>query len=50
MNERNEFNFSFNSDEASDYENLVAQILAKVNGLSQAGFEQLVVDLLIRMG
>ncbi|MBQ7154427.1 MAG: restriction endonuclease [Synergistaceae bacterium] len=39
-----------NSKDASDYEDLVSQILAGVNDLSQAGFEQLVYDLLIRMG
>ena len=50
MNENTELNFSFNSDEASDYENLVSQILARVNELSQTGFEQLITDLLIRMG
>ena len=38
------------SDEASDYANLVHQILARVNELSPAGFEQLITDLLIRMG
>ncbi len=43
-------NFNVNNDEASDYENLVNQILAKVNSLSPAGFEQLITDLLIRMG
>lgn len=51
MNERSEFNFNLlSSGEASDYENLVSQILQKVSGLSAAGFEQLVTDLLIRMG
>ena len=39
-----------NGKDSSDYEGLVAQILAGVNGLSQAGFEQMVYDLLIRMG
>ena len=39
-----------NGKDASDYEGLVAQILAGVNDLSQAGFEQMVYDLLIRMG
>ena len=39
-----------NGKDSSDYEGLVAQILAGVNDLSQAGFEQLVYDLLIRMG
>ncbi|MBQ3395239.1 MAG: restriction endonuclease [Synergistaceae bacterium] len=43
------FNVS-GKDETSDYENLVAQILARVNDLSPAGFEQLITDLLIRMG
>lgn len=50
MNERSELNFTINSDEASDYENLVSQILARVNELSASGFEQLITDLLIRMG
>ena len=50
MNERNELNFNFTGDEASDYENLVSQILTRVSELSQAGFEQLITDLLIRMG
>ena len=50
MNERSGLNFSVNNNEASDYENLVSQILARVNNLSPAGFEQLVTDLLIRMG
>ena len=45
----NNNNFDVNL-EASDYENLVAQILAKVNILSPSGFEQLITDLLIRMG
>ena len=39
-----------NKDESSDYQNLVGQILARVNQLSPAGFEQLITDLLIRMG
>lgn len=39
-----------NSKDSSDYEGLVAQILAGVNDLSAAGFEQLVYDLLMRMG
>ncbi|MBQ3647142.1 MAG: restriction endonuclease [Synergistaceae bacterium] len=43
-------NFNFTGDEASDYENLVSQILTRVSELSQAGFEQLITDLLIRMG
>ncbi len=38
------------SEEASDYINLMNQILARVNELSPAGFEQLITDLLIRMG
>ncbi|MBQ9903184.1 MAG: restriction endonuclease [Synergistaceae bacterium] len=42
--------FSVNNDELSDYENLVSQILARVDNLSPAGFEQLITDLLIRMG
>ena len=50
MNEHNELNFNFTGDEASDYENLVSQILTRVSELSQAGFEQLITDLLIRMG
>ena len=50
MNDTTDLNFSFNSNEASDYENLVAQILSRVNELSQTGFEQLITDLLIRMG
>ncbi|MBQ7577758.1 MAG: restriction endonuclease [Synergistaceae bacterium] len=51
MNERSELNFNIGSEmETSDYENLVTQIMAKVNTLSQTGFEQLVTDLLIRMG
>lgn len=44
------FNDEFTSDEATDYENLVAQILSHVNNLSSYGFEQLVTDLLIKMG
>lgn len=48
MNERG-FNLTMN-DEASDYKNLVEQILSGVNELSPAGFEQLIIDLLIRMG
>ncbi|MBQ7193396.1 MAG: restriction endonuclease [Synergistaceae bacterium] len=39
-----------NNEEASDYEALLTQILARVSDLSAAGFEQLVTDLLIRMG
>ena len=51
MNEQSGLNFNNNINlEASDYENLVTQILAKVNMLSPAGFEQLITDLLIRMG
>ena len=50
MNEHNELNFNFTGDEASDYENLVSQILTRVSELSQAGFEQLITDLLIHMG
>ena len=50
MNERSGLNFNVNNDGTSDYENLVSQILARVNNLSPAGFEQLVTDLLIRMG
>ena len=51
MNERSGLNFNVNSnEETSDYENLVSQILARVNNLSPAGFEQLITDLLIRMG
>ena len=51
MNDRSGLNFSINGkDETSDYENLVAQILARVNELSPSGFEQLITDLLIRMG
>ena len=51
MNEHSELNFdSLSSDEKSDYEYLVSQILNRVNELSPAGFEQLITDLLIRMG
>ncbi|MBQ9388869.1 MAG: restriction endonuclease [Synergistaceae bacterium] len=50
MNEQSKLNFNVNSEETSDYENLVSQILARVNNLSPAGFEQLVTDLLLRMG
>ena len=50
MNERSGLNLNLNKDEASDYQNLVGQILARVNQLSPAGFEQLITDLLIRMG
>ena len=51
MNERSGLNFNVNNnDGTSDYENLVSQILARVNNLSPAGFEQLITDLLIRMG
>lgn len=51
MNDRSGLNFSINGkDETSDYEHLVSQILARVNELSPAGFEQLITDLLIRMG
>ena len=50
MNERSGFNFNVNNEEASDYEALLTQILARVSDLSAAGFEQLVTDLLIRMG
>ena len=51
MSEQSELNFKpLSSEEESDYENLVSQILARVNELSSAGFEQLVTDLLIRMG
>ncbi len=50
MNERSGLNLSMNKDESSDYQNLVGQILARVNQLSPAGFEQLITDLLIRMG
>ena len=50
MNERSESKFIINSNEASDYENLVSQILSRVGELSSAGFEQLITDLLIRMG
>ena len=51
MNERSELNFKVNNgDEASDYEKLISQILTRVNQLSPSGFEQLITDLLIRMG
>ena len=51
MEERSELNFDpLSGDEKSDYENLVSQILNRVNELSPAGFEQLIADLLIRMG
>ena len=51
MNERSELNFNLLSNsENSDYQNLVAQILHSVGELSSTGFEQLVTDLLIRMG
>lgn len=50
MNEQSKLNFNVNSEETSDYENLVSQILARVNNLSPAGFEQLITDLLLRMG
>ena len=51
MNERSELNFNLlSSGEASDYENLVSQILQRVSELSSTGFDQLVTDLLIRMG
>ena len=51
MNEHSELKFNFqNNGEESDYENLVVQILNRVNELSAAGFEQLITDLLIRMG
>lgn len=50
MNERTESKFNLNNDETSDYENLVSQILSRVSELSSAGFEQLITDLLIRMG
>ncbi|MBQ7593582.1 MAG: restriction endonuclease [Synergistaceae bacterium] len=50
MNERSGLNINMNKDESSDYQNLVGQILARVNQLSPAGFEQLITDLLIRMG
>ena len=39
-----------NPDEASDYEYIAEQILAHLDTLSPAGFEQLVTDLLIKMG
>ena len=51
MNEQSDLNFNIGSDsESSDYQNLSYQILAKINTLSQTGFEQLITDLLIRMG
>ena len=50
MNEDLDLKININSSEASDYENLVSQILSKISNLSSAGFEQLVVDLLLRMG
>lgn len=50
MNERSGLYLNMNNEEASDYQNLVDQILMTVNELSSAGFEQLVIDLLIRMG
>lgn len=52
MNESSELkNFNISSSyETSDYENLVDQIITRVSALSQAGFEQMVTDLLIRMG
>ncbi|MBQ6775036.1 MAG: restriction endonuclease [Synergistaceae bacterium] len=51
MSESSELNFNLLSKgEASDYETLVAQILGRVSDLSAAGFEQLITDLLIRMG
>ena len=50
MTNMNEQKFSANNGDTSDYANLVSQILARVNNLSPAGFEQLVTDLLIRMG
>lgn len=51
MSEKSELNFNLlNSGEESDYEVLVSQILQRVNELSAAGFEQLIADLLIRMG
>ena len=50
MNERTDLKFNLNNNETSDYENLVSQILSRVSELSSAGFEQLVTDLLIRMG
>ncbi len=43
-------NFNVNGNDTSDYEHLVQQILSRVNELSPAGFEQLITDLLIRMG
>ena len=52
MNERSGLNLSIknNTGRTSDYEGLVTQILSGVNGLSPAGFELLVADLLVRMG
>ena len=51
MNEQSGLNFNIGSEaEGSDYQNLSSQILAKINTLSQTGFEQLITDLLIRMG
>ncbi len=51
MNEQSGLNFNIGSEaEGSDYQNLSNQILAKINTLSQTGFEQLITDLLIRMG
>ena len=51
MSEQSELNFNpLSNGEESDYENLVSQILTRVNELSAAGFEQLIADLLIRMG
>ena len=47
MNDRK---LTLNNEESSDYANLVSQILARVSNLSPAGFEQLVTDLLLRMG
>ncbi len=43
-------NFNVSDNDTSDYEHLVEQILSRVNELSPAGFEQLITDLLIRMG
>ena len=50
MSDNTGLNFNVNNDEVSDYEKLISQILARVNSLSPAGFEQLITDLLIRMG
>ena len=51
MNERSGLNLAMNNNSgSSDYEGLVSQIRAGVNGLSPAGFELMVTDLLIRMG